>query len=288
MAREIIQEDDLVGASHKNTGHQIFEIFLSLRTDETDINGAYPCDGREFSKTDFTGGNNPYDMLLLGKAKTLTYTAWNSEVSSKGICFSFALDTANEKFKIPKLTSVSTSIPGFTGNSDDIASTVASISSGTAGYVSKFRPFVQLATESTEVSVDVYKNQLNNYTNALKESLNADYGTIVSDLAELKPEIITFSGSTATLNLQANKVYNQTGTAISSLTIGSSYPQTSPYETLIFFKTGTSGTPSITFPADFVSLNTDAEWVLETNTKYVISLLYGVFAIHKLVENVIS
>ena len=100
-------------------GHQIFEIFQSLRKDETDIDGAYPCDGREFSKSDFTGGNNPYDMLVLNKAKTLSYDEWNTEVAAKGVCFSFALDTENEKFRIPKLIN-STTIPEYTQVTNDI------------------------------------------------------------------------------------------------------------------------------------------------------------------------
>ena len=100
-------------------GHQIFEIFQSLRKDETDIDGAYPCDGREFSKSDFSGGNNPYDMLLVNKAKTLSYEEWNTEVTAKGVCFSFALDTENEKFRIPKLIN-STTIPEYTQVTNDI------------------------------------------------------------------------------------------------------------------------------------------------------------------------
>ena len=101
------------------SGHQIFEIFQSLRKDETDIDGAYPCDGREFSKSDFSGGNNPYDMLLVNKAKTLSYKEWNTEVTAKGVCFSFALDTENEKFRIPKLIN-STTIPEYTQVTNDI------------------------------------------------------------------------------------------------------------------------------------------------------------------------
>ena len=110
-------------------GHQIFEIFQSLRKDETDIDGAYPCDGREFSKSDFSGGNNPYDMLVLNKAKTLSYEEWNTEVTAKGVCFSFALDEENEKFKIPKL--INDTIPTLTGTVGDVGkSDVANTGSG--------------------------------------------------------------------------------------------------------------------------------------------------------------
>lgn len=129
MARSIVTKDDIKDLSVSGGGHQIFEIFQSLRKGETDIDGAYPCDGREFSKSDFTGGNNPYDMLLLNKAKTLSYEEWNTEVTAKGVCFSFALDTENEKFRIPKL--INDTIPTFTGTVDDVGkSDAANIGNG--------------------------------------------------------------------------------------------------------------------------------------------------------------
>ena len=129
MARSIVTKDDIKDLSVSGGGHQIFEIFQSLRKGETDIDGAYPCDGREFSKSDFTGGNNPYDMLLLNKAKTLSYEEWNTEVTAKGVCFSFALDEENEKFKIPKL--INDTIPTLTGTVGDVGkSDVANTGSG--------------------------------------------------------------------------------------------------------------------------------------------------------------
>ena len=129
MARSIVTKDDIKDLSVSGGGHQIFEIFQSLRKDETDIDGAYPCDGREFSKSDFTGGNNPYDILLLNKAKTLSYEEWNTEVTAKGVCFSFALDTENEKFRIPKL--INDTIPTLTGTVGDVGkSDVANTGSG--------------------------------------------------------------------------------------------------------------------------------------------------------------
>ena len=129
MARKIVTQDDIKDLSVSGGGHQIFEIFSTLRKDANDIDGAYPCDGREFSKSDFTGGNNPYDMLLLNKAKTLSYEEWNTEVTAKGVCFSFALDEENEKFKIPKL--INDTIPTLTGTVGDVGkSDVANTGSG--------------------------------------------------------------------------------------------------------------------------------------------------------------
>ena len=132
MARSIVTKDDIKDLSVSGGGHQIFEIFQSLRKDETDIDGAYPCDGREFSKSDFSGGNNPYDMLLVNKAKTLSYEEWNTEVTAKGVCFSFALDTENEKFRIPKLIN-STTIPEYTQVTNDIGKSEVLSTGGSGG-----------------------------------------------------------------------------------------------------------------------------------------------------------
>ena len=129
MARSIVSKDDIKDLLVSGGGHQIFEIFQSLRKDANDIDGAYPCDGREFSKSDFSGGNNPYDMLLLNKAKTITYAEYDAEIAEKGVCFHFALDETNEKFKIPKL--INDTIPTFTGTVDDVGkSDVANTGSG--------------------------------------------------------------------------------------------------------------------------------------------------------------
>lgn len=129
MARKIITQDDIKDLSVSGGGHQIFEIFSTLRKDENDIDGAYPCDGREFSKSDFSGGNNPYDMLLLNKAKTITYAEYDAEIAEKGVCFHFALDETNEKFRIPKL--INDTIPTLTGTVGDVGkSDVANTGSG--------------------------------------------------------------------------------------------------------------------------------------------------------------
>lgn len=156
-------------------------------------------------------------------------------------------------------------------------------------YTTKFRPFVQLETQAEEVSIGAYKSQLNAYATLLQTELENKYGSLISSVSALTPEIIEFSGGdSVTLSLQANKVYVQTDNAIKTLIIDSSYPKNSPYETLIFFSTIETGEPSIVFPNDFVSLNADSDWVLAENSKYVISLLYGVFAIKQLIDNAVT
>ena len=127
MTRKIVSPDDIKDFS----GHRIFEIFSSLRKDETDIDGAYPCDGREFSKSDFSGGNNPYDMLLLNKARTLSYAEYDAEIAENGICFAFALDTENEKFRIPKL--VNNTVPQYSQTTDDIGTSEVLVTGSSSG-----------------------------------------------------------------------------------------------------------------------------------------------------------
>ena len=91
----------------------IFEIFPTFRKDDAPINGAYDCDGSEYSKSDFKGENNPYDMLVLGKAETCTYDEYNTQIANHGMCSKFALDTTNQKFKVPTVYGIITDAKGI-------------------------------------------------------------------------------------------------------------------------------------------------------------------------------
>lgn len=91
----------------------IFEIFPTFRKDDGPINGAYDCDGSEYSKSDFKGENNPYDMLVLGKAETCTYEEYNTQITNYGMCSKFALDTTNQKFKVPTVYGIITDAEGI-------------------------------------------------------------------------------------------------------------------------------------------------------------------------------
>ena len=91
----------------------IFEIFPTFRKDDGPINGAYDCDGSEYSKSDFKGENNPYDMLVLGKAETCTYEEYNTQITNYGMCSKFALDTTNQKFKVPTVYGIITDAKGI-------------------------------------------------------------------------------------------------------------------------------------------------------------------------------
>ena len=63
--------------------------------------GTLPCDGAEYSATQF---NELYtDWLVAGKLKTCTYTQYTNMISTYGQCSMWALDTTNRKFKVPTI-----------------------------------------------------------------------------------------------------------------------------------------------------------------------------------------
>lgn len=64
-------------------------------------NGCVPADGAEYTKTQFATLYTDY--LESGKLLTCTYTEWATQVGLTGNCAKFALDTTNQKFKVPLL-----------------------------------------------------------------------------------------------------------------------------------------------------------------------------------------
>lgn len=143
----------------------IFEIFPTFRKDDAPINGAYDCDGSEYSKSDFKGENNPYDMLVLGKAETCTYEEYNTQITNYGMCSKFALDTTNQKFKVPTVYGIITDAKGISSLSAPsttsiqipvVAGTIYPYTAPSNGW---------LVVKSTSISLDwngVYLNQVSN------------------------------------------------------------------------------------------------------------------------------
>lgn len=62
-------------------------------------NGSLPCDGAEYSKSQFTDLWNNY--LSTSLLNTCTYTEYASDLSTYGQCAKFAVDTVNNKFRVP-------------------------------------------------------------------------------------------------------------------------------------------------------------------------------------------
>lgn len=62
-------------------------------------NGCVPANGGEYTRAQFP---SLYDTYLVGgKLLTCTYAAWAAQVAITGNCGKFALDTVNQKFKVP-------------------------------------------------------------------------------------------------------------------------------------------------------------------------------------------
>ena len=63
--------------------------------------GCLPCNGGEYSKEQFKDLWNNY--LVAGKLLTCTYTEYANDISNYGQCAKFAIDTTNNKFKVPTI-----------------------------------------------------------------------------------------------------------------------------------------------------------------------------------------
>ena len=93
--------DEAVAAGRKATIGNIGDIQFTIRNDIP--NGSVWCDGTEYSKAEFP---DVYAMLVSGSLYNTTYEIFNDLVSNKGSCGFFALDSANEKFKVPSLNNI--------------------------------------------------------------------------------------------------------------------------------------------------------------------------------------
>ena len=95
--------DDFVEDNHKVFYH-ILELWYSYRTDDYQ-DGAYAADGREFYKSDFKSedeSSNPYNILV-EQGNAITYEQYQAIIDEYGFCGKFAIDTENEKFKLPTI-----------------------------------------------------------------------------------------------------------------------------------------------------------------------------------------
>ena len=105
LSRIKLLENEITNHVTASNRH-ILEVFYTMRTDEGPINGAYDCNGAEYAKTAFDGADNPYDMLVAGKAPTCSYAEYNAILAEKGSCAKFGLNQGTMKFKVPTLTNI--------------------------------------------------------------------------------------------------------------------------------------------------------------------------------------
>lgn len=74
-------------------------IFPAFATDTYTPSGSVPVNGKEYSQDEFPTVYTDY--LIAGKLPTCTYTEFTDQVTLTGNCGKFALDTVNQKFKVP-------------------------------------------------------------------------------------------------------------------------------------------------------------------------------------------
>jgi hypothetical protein len=90
--------------SENTAGKNIGDVFWTMRLDGEDdgINGAYDCQEVEFSRDDFEGAQNPYDLIIAEKLPAVTYEEYQTiKDNNNGNCGFFGVDTDNQKFKTP-------------------------------------------------------------------------------------------------------------------------------------------------------------------------------------------
>lgn len=85
--------------SAKSGGLPIGTIIPVNATSNYVPDGSLPCDGTEYIKSQFTDLWNNY--LSTSLLNTCTYTEYASNLSTYGQCAKFAVDTANNKFRVP-------------------------------------------------------------------------------------------------------------------------------------------------------------------------------------------
>ena len=84
-----------------SSGMPIGTIFPMLCSSSYVPDGALPLDGTEYTKALFP--NFYTDFLVAGLLNTCTYDEYASDIATYGQCGKFALDTVNEKFKVPTI-----------------------------------------------------------------------------------------------------------------------------------------------------------------------------------------
>lgn len=108
LVQKKVDEANMLAVSNtvyqRNIGDFIFTNNKMRGTKATgSLNGAYECNGDEFSDTDFEGESTPYQLLVAGNLPSVTYAKYAEILKKYGNCGYYALDTAAKKFKIPTI-----------------------------------------------------------------------------------------------------------------------------------------------------------------------------------------
>ena len=111
--------------------------------------GCIPCDGAEYSKSQFSDLWDNY--LSTSLLNTCTYTEYISNLSTYGQCAKFAVDTANNKFRVPLIKDGSVIQQALT---DDKLG--KSYNAGLPNITSSDNRFLGTRTSSTNLNKDAF------------------------------------------------------------------------------------------------------------------------------------
>lgn len=85
------------------TGNIIGQIISCVCSSSYVPDGCLPCDGSEYTKAQFPDLWTNFLTSNPAKLNVCTYEQYQSDLSSKGFCDKIAVDTTNNKFKVPTL-----------------------------------------------------------------------------------------------------------------------------------------------------------------------------------------
>ena len=121
-------------SSSGGVGQAIGQIIQLACTADYVPEGSVPCNGGEYSKDQFPGLWVNYLTSEPPLLQTCTYEEYEADISAYGQCGKFAVDTTNNKFKVPTLlnkliTDVGNTVPVI-GNGNVLALTNGTVTGG--------------------------------------------------------------------------------------------------------------------------------------------------------------
>lgn len=179
------------------------QIVSVLAADTYIPNGCLPTNGGDYTRDQFAAFFDNY--LVTGKLMTCTYTEYAAQVALTGNCAKFALDTTNQKFKVPLLKdgdsithaasaaelgkSYKAGLPNITGQ---VSGGAIYDSSGTANTIGAFyRSYVnQRAFQLVDNSGSAIKDSGLNFSAQLSSSIYGNSTTVTDEQIRLRHFVV--------------------------------------------------------------------------------------------------
>lgn len=207
----------------KSGSMPIGTIFPMLCSSSYVPDGALPIDGTEYTKALFPKFYT--NFLVAGLLNTCTYDEYASDITTYGQCGKFALDTENEKFKVPTIKDGSYLTQALSNTELGKVATGSYVTGGVKSEVtfdasrssSTYQNNAKVQGDNVRVRyfVQVANGQINQsdmdwsaFTSALQGKLNKDHSN------DEKPYIVeTYVNGTSGYNLYSNNYCEQWGVA---------------------------------------------------------------------------